>query len=297
MARWTDLAPWRGPTINEGDGDGTPLEAADAVKEVRGLVVHIAEGYFEGTISWEKNPDANVSSHFVSGRAGGRAQVVDTHDRAWTQSSGNPYWLSVENEGFTLGHRYHKPGWERLTPQQIEFNAHLLARIHREYGVPLKLATSPSDRGLAYHSLGAENGVNWGHSDCPGEAIKAQLPDILARAIEIVNGGDEGMLAKCKLGDKGQAVIDLQEAVVARGGSVGTRSDGSAMIDGDYGAKTAAGLASLVGGDGAKFGVAELLKLTGGAGKPGDPGPAGKTPTKVRFSGELVGEVIEYAGS
>lgn len=191
MARWLDLAPWRGPTINSGDGDGTPLEAEDAVREVRGLVVHIAEGFFEGTISWEHNPDADVSSHFVGARDGRRAQVVDTHDRAWTQSAGNPYWLSIEEEGFTLGHHLHRPGWERLTDEQIEFTAQLFARIHREFGVPLKLAASPSDRGLAYHSLGAEHGVNWGHSDCPGEPIKAQLPAILARAVEIVNGGDD----------------------------------------------------------------------------------------------------------
>lgn len=189
MARWSDLATWRGPSVNSGDGDGKPLEAADAVTEVRGLVVHIAEGFFEGTVSWQKNADANTSSHFITGRAGGRAQMVDTHDRAWTQSSGNSRWLSVECEGFTLGHKLYRQGWHQLTPQQIEFIAQLFARIHTTYGVPLQLTNHPNRPGLGYHSMGAENGIAWGHSDCPGEPIKAQLPAVLARAIHIVHGG------------------------------------------------------------------------------------------------------------
>jgi hypothetical protein len=188
--RWTDLAPWRGPTRNEGDGDGTPGETADQLIEVRGLVLHIAEGYFEGTISYERNPASQVSSHFVAGRAGGRAQIVDVGDRAWTQIEGNSRWLSVECEGFTTGNRLHQPGWEKLTAAQIEFCAQLLAEIHRRYGVPLQVATAPSGRGLGHHSMGAENGVNWGHSDCPGPPIIAQKPAIVARAIAIIEGAD-----------------------------------------------------------------------------------------------------------
>lgn len=109
------------------------------------------------------------------------------------------------------------------------------------------------------------------------------------------------MLTRCKLGDKGQAVLDLQEAIVLRGGSVGAKNDGSAMIDGDYGQKTAAGLAALVGGDGSKFGIDELFKLfpagngvPGPAGPAGPPGPAGATPTRVRVA-EFVAEVVEVA--
>jgi hypothetical protein len=89
VSRWSDLAVWRGPTINEGDGDGTPGEAADRLSSYRGLVVHIASGYFEGTISWQQNPAADVSSHFVVARDGRIAQCVDTADRAWTQRTGN----------------------------------------------------------------------------------------------------------------------------------------------------------------------------------------------------------------
>ncbi len=169
MSRWTGIATWRGPTPNQGG----------QMVEVRGLVVHIAQGTFEGTISWCKNPTSNVSTHFVAGAAGQLAQMIDTDVTAWTQRAGNGHWLSVENEGFTPN---------PLTLAQVEDNARLLAQAHLVYGVPLKLAASPTDKGLAYHSLGAEHGVDWGHSQCPGPAIKAQLPAILARAVEIVGG-------------------------------------------------------------------------------------------------------------
>lgn len=190
MSRWTDLAAWRGPTINEGDGDGTPGEAADALRSYRGLVVHIASGFYEGTISWQQNPAADVSSHFVVARDGRIAQCVDTADRAWTQRTGNSDWLSVECEGFALDDGLHAshPGWERLTDAQIMSIARLLERGHRQYGYPLTLAGSPTGKGLGYHSMGAEHGYDWGHLHCPGEPIKAQLPGILARAQQLAAG-------------------------------------------------------------------------------------------------------------
>jgi hypothetical protein len=181
VSRWSDLAQWRGPTANQSLGHD----------ECRGLVVHIASGYYEGTIGWEKNPAANVSSHFVSGRDGQLAQLVDSDNTAWTQIEGNGHWLSVECEGFALDDALHAthPGWEKLTAAQIEHCAQLLVRGHQQYGYPLQLAGSPAGYGLGYHSMGAEHGYNWGHLHCPGEPIKAQLPEILARAQQITGGG------------------------------------------------------------------------------------------------------------
>lgn len=184
MGRWGDLAQWRGPTINEGDGDGRPNEAEDRMAEVRGVILHIAEGWYEGTIGWCKNPASDVSAHFVAGRAGQRAQLVDTDIEAWTQVSGNGHWLSVEFEGFSLGHRYNPGGWERLTDAQVEFAAQVLARAHRVYGVPLQLTDSPAGRGLGHHSMG---GAAWGgHYGCPGTPILGQKPAMLARAAALV---------------------------------------------------------------------------------------------------------------
>jgi len=179
LARWLDLCTWAGPTVNEGDGDGRPGEPEDLAVECRGLVLHIAQGTYAGTIGWEKNPVSEVSSHFIFARDGRRAQVVDTDVRAWTQRLGNGHWLSSENEGFLP---------DALTAAQIESNAQVFARGHLVYGYPLQIATSPTMRGLGHHSMGAESGIDWGHSACPGESIKAQKAAIVARAIDIVQG-------------------------------------------------------------------------------------------------------------
>ncbi|WFE20843.1 peptidoglycan recognition family protein [Solwaraspora sp. WMMD937] len=177
MGIWTDLATWRGPTVNSGNGTGALNEPEDRLDAHHGIVVHIAAGYFEGTIAWQRNPASRVSSHFVVAKDGRIAQMVDTEIRAWTQRAGNRTWLSIENEGFLP---------DRLTAPQLEANAQLLARSHLEHGVPVRNANSPRERGLGHHSMGAENGFDWGHSQCPGPAIVAQKPTIVARAAQIV---------------------------------------------------------------------------------------------------------------
>lgn len=146
--------------------------------EVRGVVLHIAQGTYEGTIAWQRNPSAQVSSHFVCGKnSGERAQMVDTDQTAWTQAAGNGRWLSIEFAGYS---------GERLTEHQVDFAAQILARAHQAYGVPLQLADSPSDRGLGWHGMG---GQAWGnHPACPGKPIIAQRPEIIARAKRITAG-------------------------------------------------------------------------------------------------------------
>lgn len=187
---WYPGAVYRGPTRNEGDGDGTPGEAADRDVESRGLVVHIAEGTYEGTISWQRNDASDVSSEFVVARDGRVAQMMPVNDAAWTQRAGNGHWDAVECEGFSTG---------PLTAQQVEAIARLYAWGHGARGWPLQLATSPAGSGLGHHSMGTNGrsvptdtwtGPTWGHELCPGPQIYAQKPAILARAIEIANGDD-----------------------------------------------------------------------------------------------------------
>lgn len=174
--RWTDIADWIGPTVNEGDGDGKPLETEDAIGAVHGLVLHIQQGTEAGTEAWQRNPASQVSSTFLAPKAGRPRQMVDTADRAWTQVAGNSHWHSSENEGKT---------GESLTPDQIEGNAQIFARGHMVYGYPLQVTNDPNGFGLCHHSAG---GAAWGgHYDCPGDPIIAQKPQIVARAQEIVN--------------------------------------------------------------------------------------------------------------
>lgn len=174
MTRWNDLVPRQEHTTQQ----RSPRRARPSK-----FIIHTADGYFDGTISWQKGPNS-VSSHFISGKNQGEvAQMADTEDEAWTQSDANRYSISSENAGF--GER-----GEALTAWQLEINAQLLARAHREYPdtLPLRLMNGPDESGLGWHGMG---GNPWGgHFGCPGEAIKAQLPQILNRAIEIVNGDD-----------------------------------------------------------------------------------------------------------
>lgn len=171
MSRWSDIAEWR----------GTP-NVGGAMQNYRGVVLHIAEGSYEGTISWCQNPEAEVSAHFVVSKTGQAAQLVDTATQSWCQSAGNPYWISIENEGH---------GGDALTDAQVQACARILGRAHQEHGIPLQLANTPSQRGLGYHSMG---GDAWGgHYGCPGPRIIAQRTQIIARAEALV--GEESLMA------------------------------------------------------------------------------------------------------
>jgi LysM repeat protein len=142
---------------------------------VYGVVVHIMAGTLSGSDSWFRNPKAQASSHFGTGKAGALYQWVDTKDRAWAQAGGNRTWVSVENEG---------QGGDTLTTAQLQRNAEVLAWAHKVHGVPLQLASGPSGRGLGWHGMG---GSAWGgHTSCPGSKIVAQLPEIVRRAKAIV---------------------------------------------------------------------------------------------------------------
>jgi len=164
MGRWTDVAPRQEHTVNQGG----------SMYEVRGLVVHIAEGSYEGTIAWQKNSSAEVSSHFIVSKTGAICQMVDTAVIAWTQSAGNGHWISVENEGYS---------GTSLTDAQLDANAKIFAKVCKVYGTPYQVTSSTSGYGLGHHAMG---GAAWGgHPDCPGTPIINQKPTI----VNLAKGG------------------------------------------------------------------------------------------------------------
>jgi len=207
MPWWTDLAVPK---------EGTPNHGGAAVEQ-RGVVEHIAEGTYEGTISWAMNPDSDVSCHFVVANDGRATQLLDTDVTCWAQRDGNGHWIAIENEGTS---DYY------LTPQQVAKNAEILARYVQVYGVPCVVANTPDEYGLGHHSMGAENGDDWGHSECPGELIKSQKPSIVAQAEALLSGTPAG-----------NAVVVADESIVKIVTGVWTQwlggGDPSAAYSGD----------------------------------------------------------------
>lgn len=146
-------------------------ETEHGMLDHRGLVIHIMDGTLSGTDAWFHNLKAKASSHLGLGKLGNFIQWVHFDDKAWTEASGNPYWISVECEG---------RGGDSLTPAQIASLAKLYHWLESQYHFGFELANNPNDKGLGHHSMG---GKLWGnHLMCPGVKIIAQKPLILAQA-------------------------------------------------------------------------------------------------------------------
>lgn len=180
----------------------SPNRSSGVNRPPRGAVLHTAEGSFDGTVGWQMNPASQISSYFVVAKDGRIAQMVDLADKAWTQGSGNPDWVGIECEGFgSKG--------EPLAPAQLESVAQIYAWLHREYGVQLVATDDPNGHGLGWHGMG---GQAWGgHFGCPGDPIKNQRGQILARVTSIIGGKPSPVtppsedevqrLVKCSNGD------------------------------------------------------------------------------------------------
>jgi len=89
------------------------------------------------------------------------------------------------------------PAW---TPAQIEAIAKILAWANKTYAIPLSLIPDTEDatRGIGYHRQGIDpyrkHGEQYSTSYgkvCPGDRRVAQIPQVIARAVAIVNGDDD----------------------------------------------------------------------------------------------------------
>jgi hypothetical protein len=194
-------ALWIGPT---------PNSTENGMSTIKGLVLHIEQGYESGSEAWFKNPDSRASAHFLNPKTGPLRQMVDTRDRAWAQAAGNPNWISVEHEGFVP---------DALTPSQVENDAQLFAWVCRTYDVPVQSTDSPAWRGLGWHGMG---GDLWGgHPGCPGDAIKAQRPAILTRTHVLLGDGIKHVpfpgAAWFSMGRRSPVVAAMHDRLVAVG--------------------------------------------------------------------------------
>ncbi len=150
-----------------------------------GLILHVQEG--NGSLaSYFNNPSVQASSTFWVAKDGTLEQYVDTDNAAWAQSAGNPYYSSIESEGFTT---------EPLTDAQTATLGRLYAWGHATHNWPLILSESPGSSGLGWHGMG---GAAWGgHTGCPGDIRKAQRQHILdiASGQSVANTPSGGLLS------------------------------------------------------------------------------------------------------
>lgn len=140
------------------------------------------------------------AAHFSTWKSGRIGQSRDTAFQSAANLHGNHRVLSIENEDAAQD--------VPLSPEQVEACARILAWAHRVHGVPLQLCpdSRPGSRGLAYHRQGIDGnfgtfrfpgrvsgGEVWSSSFgkvCPRDVRIAQLPDILARAKQLIEGDD-----------------------------------------------------------------------------------------------------------
>jgi hypothetical protein len=120
-------------------------------------------------------------------------QMIDFDLQCWSSASGNATCPAWESQG-GVSDANHEP-W---TDNQIEAGAIIYAYGMETEGWPAQLMPNSlaASRGLGYHRLGIDpwrvaGGEVWSSSRgkiCPGDVKIAQLPTILARAVELFHG-------------------------------------------------------------------------------------------------------------
>ncbi len=110
---------------------GNFQSASRGAAQINNVVIHTTQGSYAGTISWFKNPDANVSSHYVVRSSDGQiTQMVDDSDVAWHDACFNTNSIGIEHEGFVAD-----PGrW--YTEAMYTQSARLTAWLCDQYGIP-----------------------------------------------------------------------------------------------------------------------------------------------------------------
>ncbi|MDC0720242.1 N-acetylmuramoyl-L-alanine amidase [Nannocystis bainbridge] len=75
--------------------------SAGGITSYQHVVVHTMQGSYAGTKSWFKNPQAQVSCHYIMRSVDGEVtQMVLDKDKAWHVGSSNATSIGIEHEGY-----------------------------------------------------------------------------------------------------------------------------------------------------------------------------------------------------
>jgi len=210
------------------------------VQPTRGLIPHVQQG--NGSLfGMFDNASTEVSSHLWLSKGGGLEQYVDLDKRAWAEAAGNPYWISVECEGYDT---------EDYSPIQVQRLAELYAWGMTEFGWKAEVTDSVDGYGIGTHRMG---GTAWGAHSCPGDIRANRRRDILAAALAM--SGDAGTaqarqryvsMPTLRQGNTGPAVRTLQNALNIIFGHEAPTGDPNRLVpDGSFGPRTVARVGSL----------------------------------------------------
>ncbi len=176
---------------------GTQTEARLAKKHK--VILHTMVGSLWGTDSYFRQEGfSGVESHFGVGGDGEVLQWQDTEYEADAQLQGNDDCISIE----TADHGPEFPSWSgsnvpSWTSAQLEEIAQIVAWVCKTHNIPCVLITDTEDstKGVGYHRQGIDpyrtHGETYSNSFgkvCPGDRRVAQVPKVIERANEILNG-------------------------------------------------------------------------------------------------------------
>ncbi len=116
---------------------------------IRYIIIHDAEGTYDGTILWLQNPESANSSHYVIRSSDGQiTQMLPTKDVGWHSANANinRQSIGIEHEGYAV------EGATWYTEAMYRSSAKLVRYLAKKYGIPL-------DRN---HILGHED-ITHGH--------------------------------------------------------------------------------------------------------------------------------------
>ncbi len=82
--------------------NGYTVSDRESTYDIRYIVIHTAEGSYQGTIGWFQNPAAGTSTHYVISKTGDITAMVSDEDIAHHAGNWeyNKHSVGIEHEGF-----------------------------------------------------------------------------------------------------------------------------------------------------------------------------------------------------
>lgn len=178
LMRLSRLTPtWIGSPNFEGGRRGFRPEA---------IVVHLAEGSTAAVDSWFRNPDSNVSAHYLVTLGGTVHSYVVEEDTAWHAGRVHaPTWGGLKPKPddtfvnpnlYTIGIEHEGSATTVWTEEMLTRSAMLIAELHVRWGIALDRA----------HVIGHSE-IFSRKPQCPGPMC--DLGRLVAMAHEALGGG------------------------------------------------------------------------------------------------------------